>query len=124
MSWGGGNQLAKWLGLSESNSLVQGNVVPNFNSLRDIAAPGLRTLIPGEGDTSIFDKVGGMFAAPEMPKVPPLPAIGSDNSALQNAAKLEAERLRRRKGMKSTILTSDASLMAPGQTQKTELLGG
>jgi hypothetical protein len=44
--------------------------------------------------------------------------------ATENAAKAEAEKLRKRKGMKSTILTGmDQTLMQPAQTQKAELLG-
>ena len=62
---------------------------------------------------------------PDMPAVAPLPSINSaeNTEALKNAAKLEAERLRKRKGMKSTILTQDSSLMSGVQTGKAEVLG-
>ena len=76
-----------------------------------------------KGIGSVF--TGSAFKSPEMPAVEPLPSITSQASddALKNAAKLEAESLRKRKGMKSTILTADSSLMAPEQTQKAQLLG-
>jgi len=66
---------------------------------------------------------GMMPGTAEMPAVEPLPAQTTNDDALKNAAKLEAENLRKRKGMKSTILTEDSSLMAPAQTQKAQLLG-
>jgi hypothetical protein len=66
-----------------------------------------------------------MPKAPEVPAVAPAPAAPTYNDdSLKAAAKLEAERLRKRKGMKSTILTGDSTLMQPqAQTQKSELLG-
>ncbi len=60
--------------------------------------------------------------APAVAPFAPIKTVESDD-ALKNAAKLEAERLRRRKGMKSTILTQDSTLMSGVQTGKAEALG-
>ena len=112
--------VASMIGLSESNSLVRMGLVPDL-SVQGILAPGSR---------AVMEDIPKLFEKPEMPGVEPLPSVSSmkDNSAeLQAAAKIEAERLRKRKGMKSTILTgasaSDQALMGTEQTQKAELLG-
>lgn len=116
MSWGGGNPIPGWLGMSESNSLVRMGLVPDFNSAQGLFAPGSR---------AVLEDIPKLFEAPQMPPVEPLPNYRADNSAaLKNAAKLEAERLRKRKGMKSTILTQDSTLMSGVQTGKAEALGG
>jgi hypothetical protein len=115
MSFGGGNFFGKLLGLSESNSLVRMGLVPG-SSAQDILAPGMR---------AVTEDIPKMFEKPEMPGVEPLPEFKADNSAaLKEAARLESERIRKRKGMKSTVLTGmDQAMMQPAQTQKAELLG-
>ena len=122
MSFGSGlsGNIANAIGLSTSNSLVRMGLVPDF-SVQGILAPGM---------AAVTEDIPKLFEKPEMPAVEPLPSGAGmrDNSAeLQAAAKIEAERLRKRKGMKSTILTgasaSDQALMGTEQTQKAELLG-
>lgn len=62
----------------------------------------------------------GRVSAPAAPVVAPI----TDNSEeLAAAAKLEAENLRKRKGMKSTWLTAGDDL-GTATTQKAQLLGG
>jgi hypothetical protein len=104
-----------------------GNPFDKSNTLNKMFLNPKELLITGGvplGYRFFKEDVGGMFKAPEMPAVEPAPAPLMDNSeALKNAAKLEAERLRKRKGMKSTIMTEDSKLMAPVQTQKAEMLG-
>ncbi|MDD2657204.1 MAG: hypothetical protein PHD04_00900 [Candidatus Pacebacteria bacterium] len=79
---------------------------------------------PIEGLKGIQDVATDLFPVPELPPVNAPASFKDNNTALQNASKLEAERLRKRKGMKATILTQDSSLMTPAvQTQKAELLG-
>ena len=115
MSFGSGNQIGSMLGLSESNSLVRMGLVPNL-SAQGILAPGSR---------AVQKDIPALFSTPEMPAVEPLPVTKTvqDDASLKAAARVEAERLRKRKGLKSTILTSaDQSLMGPAQTQKAELL--
>jgi hypothetical protein len=68
--------------------------------------------------------VSSFFSSPST-QAPPPPVPTVDNSeALANAAKLEAERLRKRKGMKSTWLTGAEGADMGEQTQKATLLGG
>ena len=120
MSFGSGlsGNIASAVGLSTSNSLVRMGLVPDL-SVQGILAPGM---------AAVTEDIPKLFEKPEMPSVEPLPENKVDNSAtLAAAAKIEAERLRKRKGMKSTILTgasaSDQALMGTEQTQKAELLG-
>lgn len=68
--------------------------------------------------------MSSFFSSPSTPAPPP-PVPTVDNSeALANAAKLEAERLRKRKGMKSTWLTGAEGTGMTESTQKATLLGG
>lgn len=70
-----------------------------------------------------FQLLGSVFSSPKMPESPPvLPPVKNDE-ALKDAARLEAERLRKRKGFKSTWLTAGLGDLVE-QTQKAELLGG
>lgn len=70
----------------------------------------------------------GIFGTDEVTAVPSSDSPAGDTSALKAAAsaaaRAEAERLRKRQGLKSTILTgSDQSLMTPAQTEKAQALG-
>ena len=115
MSWGGKNPIPGWLGMGESNSLVKMGLVPNFNSAEGILAPGMRV---------VTEDIPNFFKQPGMPAVSPAAESVEDTSALKAAARAEAARLRKRQGLKSTILTgSDQSLMTPAQTEKAQALG-
>jgi hypothetical protein len=62
----------------------------------------------------------------DVPEVAPVTSTAStvtDDSAAKAAAEAEAERLRKKKGYKSTILTEDNAMMTQAPTQKAELLG-
>lgn len=61
---------------------------------------------------------GGGGGSPSVQYVP----VMDNSAALKAAAKLEAEQLRKRKGMKATWLTGNEQ--GQEQTQKSELLGG
>ena len=67
--------------------------------------------------------VGDFFSGPDLPEAPPLPPI-DNTEQLKNAARLEAERLRKRKGMKSAWLTQSIVGLGGEQVRGTELLGG
>jgi hypothetical protein len=106
-----------WGGVSDSNFFKKAGVIPDL-SIEGVLAPGHD--VPG----NLWSDVSGAFKPPVMPAVEPLPNATADNSAaLREAARLEADRLRKRRGMKSTIMTAGDSLMTPVQTQKAELLG-
>ena len=75
------------------------------------------------GTGKSFLTLGGAIM-PNMPKYDAGDPAPVDNSeALKNAARLEAERMRKRKGMKSTILTQGMG-SSMEQLQKAELMGG
>jgi hypothetical protein len=61
----------------------------------------------------------GSSKKPEVVK----PAPVDNSEALEAAARLEAERLRKRKGMKSTMLVDD-DMSGAQQSAKATLLGG
>jgi hypothetical protein len=60
---------------------------------------------------------------PLKPIVEPPKITEKIDVAAKVAAEAEAAKLRKRKGLKSTILTGPEGLMTPAQTQKAELLG-
>ncbi len=66
--------------------------------------------------------MSGLFSSPDAPPLPPPPEPIFDDTALKEAARVEAERLRKRKGFKSTILTQGLSFNE--QTSGAKLLGG
>lgn len=112
MSFG---KVMDWNIFGDSNTLTK----MGFGSGENILTGGVPL-----GYRFFKEDVGKLFKKPDMPEVAPLPAAAPDTSALEAAARAESERLRNRKGMKSTILTSNAdSLMNPAVTQKAELLG-
>ena len=110
MSFGGGKSLSKTL------------FDPIVESFTFKKAPWDDPLInPLKGVEAIQE---GFLTSPEMPAVSPAAESVEDTSALKAAARAEAERLRKRQGLKSTILTgSDQSLMTPAQTEKAQALG-
>lgn len=67
--------------------------------------------------------MSGLFSSPDAPAVPAAPPPPVDNAALKNAARLEAERLKKRKGLRSTWLTAGMGDLNE-QIQKAQLLGG
>lgn len=67
--------------------------------------------------------MSGLFSSPDAPALPAPAPPPVDKSALKNAARLESERLKKRKGFKSTWLTAGMGDLNE-QTQKAQLLGG
>jgi len=61
------------------------------------------------------------FLAPDPPKMPEMPPMPTEADA-ENAALLEAQKQKRRKGFTSTILTDSESL-GSAPTKKKTLLG-
>ncbi len=62
--------------------------------------------------------MSSLFHSPKRPRVP---SQKIEDVAAERAAKLEAERLRKRKGALSTILTGSQGITSPAQTYKTTL---
>ncbi len=67
--------------------------------------------------------MSSLFSSPSMPAAPPVIPPPVNDQALKDAARLEAENLRKRKGFKSTWLTAGVGNLNE-QTQKAQLLGG
>ena len=68
--------------------------------------------------------MSSLFSSPSPPSLPPpVKPPAYDSEALKNAAKLEAENLKKRKGFKSTWLTQGMGELNEA-TQKAQLLGG
>ncbi len=72
--------------------------------------------------------MGSFFSSPSTPDVitvaAPSPNDAAAKAAADEAAKAEAEAARKRKGMRSTILTGASGDTSTAPTQKAELLGG
>ena len=74
--------------------------------------------------------MGSLFKAPSMPPLPPvqpLPEAPSAEVSAEDKARIAKEQAaveRKRKGRKSTILTSPLGVEAEAETQKKTLLGG
>lgn len=81
----------------------------------------------GAGVGAATGSVVDLFKTPDMPDVPPTPSspLTAINTAGKEAAIAEAARLRKRRGMKSTILTGsdDSALLDQNQLQKATMLG-
>ena len=73
--------------------------------------------------------MGSLFKAPSMPPLPPvapLPPPPSSEVSAEDKARIAAEQAaveRKRKGRKSTILTSPLGVEDEAETQKKTLLG-
>ena len=73
--------------------------------------------------------MGSLFKAPSMPPLPPvapLPPPPSSEVSAEDKARIAAEQAaveRKRKGRKSTILTSPLGVEEEAETQKKTLLG-
>ena len=65
--------------------------------------------------------MAALFSKPKAPYIPPVDTSAED-AAAEEAAKAEADRLRKRKGMRSTILTGAQGVTSPASVHKT-LLG-
>ena len=68
--------------------------------------------------------MGSMFSKPKIPEpimAPPPPPLPSADTAAQEAAAREAERIRKRKGMASTIKTGPEGLTEAATVLKEKL---
>ena len=64
--------------------------------------------------------MAGLFSRPKVPAMIYQPP-SQDTAAVQDAARAEAERLRKRKGMRATILTGPQGITEPAPIFKTTL---
>ena len=64
--------------------------------------------------------MGALFSRPKAPYIPP-PATSAEDAAAAEAARAESDRLRKRRGMRSTILTGAQGVTGPAPVFKTTL---
>lgn len=64
--------------------------------------------------------MGSLFSKPSPPPAP-APIVTDDTESVKEAARAEAERMRKRRGMKSTILTGPGGVMDTASILKTTL---
>lgn len=64
--------------------------------------------------------MAGLFSRPKFPVVETAP-ITSDTPAVAEAARAEADRLRKARGVRSTIVTGPSGVQGPVDTLKTTL---
>ncbi len=63
--------------------------------------------------------MGSLFSRSKMPAI--TPAVTDDSAAVKEAARLEAERMRKRRGIASTILTGPEGLTTEPSLLRTTL---
>jgi len=83
-------------------------------------------LLPGFSEVYGTEYLGGKYSEATTPKFPALPAapvqnVETDDTAIKAAAYAEAERLRKKKGLRSTLLTGPGGVTNPPTTFKTTL---
>lgn len=69
--------------------------------------------------------MASVFSKPKMPEpiIVAAPPVSKDDTAIKEAAEREAERIRKRRGMKSTIMTGPQGLTTQPTVLKEELGG-
>jgi len=85
-------------------------------------------LLPGFSEVYGTEYLGGKYSEATTPKFPATPAApvvpsgpSAEDTAAQEAAASSAERLRKKRGLKSTLLTGPGGVMNPATTKKTTL---